>query len=137
MPQKRALWSFRGMFIAFLLISFVFKQRSGFTFTELHIHRIPGHPMDDGSDALVSFYALYPNGTQNDDGGPVPQVALVNAWLEHLSTLKTKTGLELLVTTEAQTDTTKQTDDLDWPLVLGVSIAAVLLLVLGICVLVL
>ena len=121
-----------------LLIHFAFlKHRSGFTFTELHIHRIPNDPRNDGQDVLVSFYSLYPNGTQNDDGAPVPQAALVNAWLEHLNTLQTDTGLRLLITTEAQTDPQTESDDLDWPLVLGVSIAGVLLLVLGICVLVL
>ena len=111
--------------------------RNGFTFTELNIHRIPNDPKDDGDDALVSFYALYPNGTQNEDGNPVPLAALLNAWNEQLRTIRNDTNLQLSVTTEAQTESSSTPDDLDWPLVLGVSIAGVLLLVLGICVLVL
>lgn len=114
-----------------------FKHRSGFTFTELNIHRIPNDPRDDGNDALVSFYGLYPNGTQNSDGVPVPLGVLINAWSEQLSTIKKDTNLQLMVTTEAETGSSTKSDDLDWPLVLGVSIAAILLLVLGICVLVL
>lgn len=113
------------------------KRRNGFSFNELNIQRIPNDPQNSGNDALVSFYALYPNGTQNDNGVPVPVSALVNAWSEQLSTIQQQTGLQLQVTTAAEESASTESDDLDWPLVLGVSIAGVLLLVLGICVLLL
>lgn len=113
------------------------KYRNGFAFTELQVHRLPNNPQNDGNDGLISFYALYPNGTQNTDGVPVPQAVLVRAWTERLDKIKQETGLEISLTQKTDEKTTKKSDDLDWPLVLGVTIAGVLLLVLGVCVLVL
>lgn len=112
------------------------KRRSGFTFTELHIRRIPNDPKDDGNNTLVSFYALYPNGTLNIDGVPVPLTILINAWTTQLATIQQDVSLRLFITTERVADSQTQSDDPDWPLILGISIAGGLLLILGVCVLI-
>ncbi|XP_028401634.1 mucin-like protein [Dendronephthya gigantea] len=114
--------------------------RNGFAFTELHVHRLANNPQNDGNDALISFYALYPNGTQSTAGVPVPRTVLVTAWTDRLDKIKQDTGLEISLTQIEKTEEESsggESDELDWPLVLGVAIAGVLLLVLGVCVLVL
>lgn len=105
----------------------------------MHIHRVPNDPQDSENGTLISFYALYPNGTQNNDLVPVPLTAAQNAWSERLGTIQQRTNLKLSVVnkTEEVAESTTGSSDLDWPLVLGISMAGVLLLVLGVCVLVL
>ena len=90
---------------------------------------LPGNPIDDGSDSLVSFYAVYPDGVKSE----APQSALLNAAREHLKTIERDTGQTLTIATEKKAvPRTVKDDDIDWPLILGVTIAAVLLLTLGI-----
>lgn len=94
---------------------------------------LPGNPIDDGSDSLVSFYAVYPDGVKSEANVAVPQSALLNAAREHLKTIERDTGQTLTIATEKKAvPRTVKDDDIDWPLILGVTIAAVLLLTLGI-----
>lgn len=103
--------------------------REGFVFSELNVNRLPQNPIDDGNDALVSFYAVYPAGVQNGTNVPVPKMVLVDAWSEQLTSIQDQTGQTITVVTE-KTPSVKK-DDFDWPLVLGISVAAVLLLTMG------
>lgn len=106
-------------------------------FSELNVNRLPGNPVDDGSDSLVSFYVVYPDGVKSETNVPVPQSALLNAATEHLKSIEKDTGQTLTITTEEVAVPRPAKDNLDWPLTLGVTIAAVLLLIMGICVLIL
>ncbi|XP_028400186.1 LOW QUALITY PROTEIN: mucin-like protein [Dendronephthya gigantea] len=104
---------------------------SGFEFSENNIHRIQSDPSQDGSDTSVSFYALYPNGVHADTNIPVPQITLSNAIKENLNDIRQSTGLDALTLVE---DTLPSSDDkgVDWPLILGLSLAGALLVLSGI-----
>ena len=80
---------------------------------------------------MVSFYAVYPNGSQIGTNVPVPQSVLINAWTEQLSRIQQETSLKSEIVTEAKQAQITKNDDLDWPLILGVTIAGVLVLTMG------
>ena len=112
-------------------LHYSYDFRAGFEFSENNVHRIQSDPSQDGNDTSVSFYALYPNGVHNDTNIPVPKMVLFNAIKENLDDIRESTDLDGL---SLAGDSSVPSDDkgVDWPLILGLSLAGALLFLAGI-----